>query len=53
LIPAQICAVAVGIAASAAASIVFAAVDRYAVRLSSRLRRRAADPSTSVQFAAS
>jgi peptidoglycan/LPS O-acetylase OafA/YrhL len=40
---AQICAMAFGMAASVAASIVFAAVDRYAVRLSSQLRRRAPD----------
>ncbi len=38
---AQTCAVALGVAASAAASVVFAAVDRYAVGLSSRLGRRA------------
>ncbi|GLH80110.1 hypothetical protein SSBR45G_50190 [Bradyrhizobium sp. SSBR45G] len=36
---AQLCAIAVGIAASAAASVVFLTIDRYAVRLSSRFRR--------------
>jgi peptidoglycan/LPS O-acetylase OafA/YrhL len=46
---AQMCALAVGIAASAAASVAFAAVDRYALDLSSRLRRRAVSLATIVQ----
>lgn len=37
---AQMCALALGIAASVIASVAFAAVDRYAIGLSSRLRRR-------------
>jgi peptidoglycan/LPS O-acetylase OafA/YrhL len=48
---AQICALAVGIAATAGASVVFAVVDQRAVRLSSRLRRRAVDPGTATQLA--
>lgn len=48
---AQMCALALGIAATAAASVVFAAVDRYALGLSSRLRRRAIDPATIKQLA--
>jgi hypothetical protein len=48
---AQFCALALGIAATVGASIVFARVDRYAVRLSSRLRRSAADPATTARLA--
>jgi peptidoglycan/LPS O-acetylase OafA/YrhL len=48
---AQMCALALGIAASVAASVVFAPVDRYALGLSSRLRRRAVDPATIMQRA--
>ena len=50
---AQICALTFGIAASVAASVVFVAVDQYAVRLSSQLRRRSPDSSTMIQFAGS
>jgi fucose permease len=42
----QTCAIAIGIAAS----VVFATVDRYAVSLSSQLRRRAAAPATITQL---
>ncbi len=42
--PARICALAFGIVVSVAASVIFAAVDRYAVRLSAQLRRRARAP---------
>ncbi|MGA7074904.1 acyltransferase family protein [Bradyrhizobium sp.] len=48
---AQMCALTLGIAASAAASVVFAAVDRYALGLSSRLRRRTVNPATIMQHA--
>jgi peptidoglycan/LPS O-acetylase OafA/YrhL len=47
---ARMCAIALGIAATAAASVVFAAVDRYAVGLSSRLRRRAVVPAEIMQL---
>ena len=50
---AQICALTFGIAASVVASVVFVAVDQYAVRLSSQLRRRSADPSNMIQFVGS
>jgi len=40
---AQFCALGLGIAAAVGASVVFATVDQYAVRLSSRLRRHAND----------
>jgi len=46
---AQFCALGLGIAATVAASVVFATVDRYAVRLSSQLRRRATGPDAAVQ----
>jgi peptidoglycan/LPS O-acetylase OafA/YrhL len=42
---AQLAAIALGLAASVAASSVFASVDQYAVRVSRRLRRPAAVPS--------
>jgi peptidoglycan/LPS O-acetylase OafA/YrhL len=48
---AQFCALGLGIAASMAASVVFAMVDRHAVRLSWRLRRRAADPAATAHRA--
>jgi peptidoglycan/LPS O-acetylase OafA/YrhL len=48
---AQFCALGLGIAATVGASVVFAGVDRYAVRLSSRLRRGAADPAATARLA--
>jgi peptidoglycan/LPS O-acetylase OafA/YrhL len=48
---AQVCALTLGIAGTAAGSIVFAAVDRYALGLSSRIRRGSVDPAAITQQA--
>jgi peptidoglycan/LPS O-acetylase OafA/YrhL len=48
---AQMCALALGLAASAVASVGFAAVDRYALGLSSRLRRHAVNLATIMSHA--